>query len=634
MTSKDLGLVTAYAYAVSQGYTGTEEEFAELMASYATVAEEAAESAAEAAASATAAGTSETNAAASAASATQSATAAGQSASSAFGSAVQAQASATAAGQSATQASGSATAAGNSATAAAGSATQAAASETAAGASATAAAGSATSAGDSATAAATSATEADASADRAQEILDSIPEDYSELSDDVTALKSAFKEMEQDMNTYTLGLYPQESVSGAAASFTDGADGIPAKGYTLNIEPHQEGSGDPSPDNIRAISGYTSVDVWRGGENLEPGITYTIGAYLDDNGAPVSNANFKYSNVFVPVVPGTNYVYSAYNTYIGTGRLRVHEYDANQNWLRQIVFSPGMTPNMRNNISWTASADARYIKFSTPKTVTDVFVGVASSETIPFPTEAGTVYGGTLTKNADGSGTLTVDHICVTFDGTESWSRMTQENPNGTLFYPSNFSQYGFKNWTGNASRFYECDPMSNWCKPADNVTQTTMGANQFYWTTSGNALRLVWGLPNGGSTVDELIAALAANPLQISGMIETPTVYTIPASDMAKIPTLLGDNTVWMSADGTIDLTYRADLAAYLTDKVVDTASMIAGVENGLTASKAYSAGDYLIIGKTLYKAIAAIASGATFTLGTNVQATTVGTELTALNA
>lgn len=40
--SKNLGHVTAYAYAKSKGFTGTEEEFAELMASYATVAEQAA----------------------------------------------------------------------------------------------------------------------------------------------------------------------------------------------------------------------------------------------------------------------------------------------------------------------------------------------------------------------------------------------------------------------------------------------------------------------------------------------------------------------------------------------------------------------------------------------------------------
>ena len=52
---KDLGAVTAYGYAVDQGYTGTEAEFAALMASYASVAEDAA-------ASATAAATSEDNA--------------------------------------------------------------------------------------------------------------------------------------------------------------------------------------------------------------------------------------------------------------------------------------------------------------------------------------------------------------------------------------------------------------------------------------------------------------------------------------------------------------------------------------------------------------------------------------------
>lgn len=225
MTSKDLGLVTAYAYAVSQGYTGTEEEFATLMASYATVAEEAAESAAEAAASATAAGASETNAASSAASAGQSATSAGNSATSASGSAVQAQSSATAAGQSATQAAGSATAAGQSATAAAGSASQAAASETAAGASATAAAGSATSAANSATAAAGSATEADASADRAQEILDSIPEDYSELSEDVANLSSALQASDSGLVLLTIipGKYVNPSTGAYQTSQTQSA---------------------------------------------------------------------------------------------------------------------------------------------------------------------------------------------------------------------------------------------------------------------------------------------------------------------------------------------------------------------------------------------------------------------------
>lgn len=60
--SKDLGPVTAYAAAVNRGYTGTRAEFEELMASYATVAEQAGESAESAEESAASAAQSAANA--------------------------------------------------------------------------------------------------------------------------------------------------------------------------------------------------------------------------------------------------------------------------------------------------------------------------------------------------------------------------------------------------------------------------------------------------------------------------------------------------------------------------------------------------------------------------------------------
>ena len=53
--NKNLGHATAYGYAKSKGYTGTEEEFSELMADYAEVGERAEQAATAAAASATAA---------------------------------------------------------------------------------------------------------------------------------------------------------------------------------------------------------------------------------------------------------------------------------------------------------------------------------------------------------------------------------------------------------------------------------------------------------------------------------------------------------------------------------------------------------------------------------------------------
>ncbi|MBR2765546.1 MAG: hypothetical protein IKE03_06155 [Blautia sp.] len=308
MRQQDLGMVTAYAYAVSQGYTGTEEEFAELMASYATVADEAAESAAEAAASAEAAGTSEAHAASSAASAGQSATSAGNSAASASGSAVQAQSSATAAGQSATQAAGSATAAGNSATAAAGSASQAAASETAAGASATAAAGSATSASGSATAAAGSATEADASADRAQEILDSIPEDYSEMSEDVADLKSAFRDF----------------------------------GHYIN-----------------------------GNEDILVNVGYTENSSINESGTIVSNYNAHYTDL----IPVDTDEYVLWYLSDGTNNItRIHAYDANGDWIEQILMTESGTSTQPIGAKFTPGEGTKYIRISLNKVVTPIIL--------------------------------------------------------------------------------------------------------------------------------------------------------------------------------------------------------------------------------------------------------------------
>lgn len=159
---KNLGHATAYGYAKSKGYTGTEEEFAELMADYADVGQRAEAAATAAAASATAASGSASD---SAASATAAEGFAGN-ASTAAGNASQA---AQNASQSATAAAGSATAAGQSATAAANSATTAGDKATQAAQSATAAAGSATTAGTAATAAQTAQTAAETAQGKAED---------------------------------------------------------------------------------------------------------------------------------------------------------------------------------------------------------------------------------------------------------------------------------------------------------------------------------------------------------------------------------------------------------------------------------------------------------------------------------
>lgn len=234
---KDLGIATAYGYAVSKGFTGTEQEFAQLMASYGSVAQQAAASAAAAAQSADAASASASaasgvmadvdeametlevlrdNAQAAASTATDSASAAVSSAQSAAGSATSAAASADSASTSATTAAASATAAGSSATSAASAMTaaqtaqgQAEIAQTGA-VSAKTAAQAAQAAAETAQAAAESAI-ADMADDLAavgaaqtalieakgEEVIESIPEDYSDLTNDVTSLKQDYNQLSE-----------------------------------------------------------------------------------------------------------------------------------------------------------------------------------------------------------------------------------------------------------------------------------------------------------------------------------------------------------------------------------------------------------------------------------------------------
>ena len=139
VNDKNLGHATAYGYAVGKGYLGTEDEFAELMASYATVAESASASAETASEKASQASqaladavsakndavsakndamSAKTSAESSASSASQSASSASASASTASTASTTATAKATEAAASATSASGSATAAQTAKTAA------------------------------------------------------------------------------------------------------------------------------------------------------------------------------------------------------------------------------------------------------------------------------------------------------------------------------------------------------------------------------------------------------------------------------------------------------------------------------------------------------------------------------------
>ena len=67
----------------------------------------------------------------------------------------------------------------------------------------------------------------------------------------------------------------KDEAEGAVAHFTDGAAG-PVDDLTIDITPVQAGTGNPSPTNVRAISGWTGATIYQSGEDTSDPSTTSI----------------------------------------------------------------------------------------------------------------------------------------------------------------------------------------------------------------------------------------------------------------------------------------------------------------------------------------------------------------------
>lgn len=452
---------------------------------------------------------------------------------------------------------------------------------------------------------------------------------YTAIEDAKDEAETAIGEVREESEEATaeakeiaLKAFATPTASGQLITLTDGSDGIPAKKVTLNLSPHQSGSGDPSPENVRPISGYTAVKVTRAGKNILEnglvdatvhGVTYTKTA--DGNGITVSGTveNQSDSRVIQQnlALPNGTYLLSGGTEHI---RLRINRYDKDDTLINRITNTGGDTSFVVddtvgriyvgvNPYPTGETVDGTVYPMIRPAVFSDGEYEPYQGEdyTITIPTAAGTVYGGSLEIDQDGSGVLTVDRAYL----STTWGAMGGATTVGTLTR----KRTAITNAVQKAS-------VSNIAPYVIAGFNLDVGIRWF-----NDTVNAFFYLPSDTADSQEITFAY---------YLATPTTYTLAAE---QVTTLLGDNTIFMDADGSIDLTYRADTQKYIDSRISTLNANLAYIEDGTTASRAYSVGQYVLISGQLYKVTSSIASGATFTIGTNVVATTVGTELTALN-
>jgi len=246
-------------------------------------------------------------------------------------------------------------------------------------------------------------------------------------------------------------VFPTDTATGAIAHFTDGADNIPMKDVKVAIEPVQEGSGDPSPDNVRSISGWTGCVISHSGADMTNPTTYSI----------------------------------------------------------------------------------------------------------TFPSEAGTVYGGTLDVT---NGELVVDRAMVKYDGSsdEQWGEYGNDSDHYCcVAYPSG-KAFGYQK------------SICNEFKNQNDVFGSSdygMYSDHPYYTNT------YFRMPNAEVTTKaEFLAWIAENPIHLCYELATPITYQLTPQE---ITSLLGANNVWADT-GDSEVEYRADAKLYIAKKITEAVSAL----------------------------------------------------------
>lgn len=145
-----------------------------------------------------------------------------------------------------------------------------------------------------------------------------------------------------------------ETLTGSIVSFNDEYGNLPLKSCTSLISGYQEGSGTPSPDNVRPLHAFSSADLYFNTINQWDEVA-EVGTIDTTTGKNTPNASRLRSTNYILVVPNTTYYIkmpTANNEYI-----LWYEYDSNKNFIRYLYKSNGTTV--------TTTSNTRFIRFST-----------------------------------------------------------------------------------------------------------------------------------------------------------------------------------------------------------------------------------------------------------------------------
>lgn len=404
----------------------------------------------------------------------------------------------------------------------------------------------------------------------------------------------------------------------------------PVTALEAAVTPVQSGSGDPSPSNVRPISGWTGANVYVAdeepvlgdGRNLLAISDMTITLPLTQHAINYTYGGDGWVNATSSAISTTgNFIttFWGYNTataYIGAGTytLTIEDdgvlSDETGATIRVQVYGSGLsgggtggTSGRYYQTAGTYSLVATghiqriglYYLSGTNGKALDGRIriklerGDTSTGWCPAPEDLATpvdvafgqtVYGGVLDAAA---GTVTVSQHVDTFDGSsdESWSGPTAL---GSRKYFRATTSNNYQNVNHGIAGV-----TANWLpaiSDAQDNTYTLSSVRLRSSSTASNYVFLIIGTDLSSiTTVAELQAYLAENPLQVSYPVATPTTLTVTPP---TIQTLVGENYVWTDT-GDTSMTYYTTGTPTWSDISGETANALSVTASLEAAQKQY---------------------------------------------
>lgn len=343
--------------------------------------------------------------------------------------------------------------------------------------------------------------------------------------------------------------YPEQT--GSIVIFNSQYAGLPLKSCVVDIPVTQEGTGDPSPDNVRNFVGVDSLDFSATGRNIFPPIStfpYTASSntYFLDFAAKGTARKIP----TIHLQEGVEYTLS-FDVTVDNEPFNISVGAGSGAYSRDVKTVTGLSSG-RVSVTFTPTASnlqaGDILAFRCPRygsaqqftfTIDNVqleYGGLTDYQ--PFGnnklfTFGQTIYAGELDVL---TGIFTTTHKLAIFDGSEDEDWVKSTSYSGGYYY---------REWVWNNSISFGDDHIQNIGTTVSNLTDYSNGTNVCYFDRSLN-----FKVDNGlYPTISDFRNFLSQNNLQIWYPLPTPEVINIGGMN---IETLQGENNLFASTGDT----------------------------------------------------------------------------------